>query len=285
MFNLARAAVRRTPPPSAYLRLVSSVTTTTTSNTLAMPAASPRPVKHKKKTTSDATTPPSNMLPFERRPQKGRQNPDGQMISTSSADAYDVAAICKILQRLGLLENEGSPSSSKAGGAVNLLGESIYLQKWTFTRADGQVEQGEIFIFQGGSFVTWGFSPEGAEGFLRTVIRGGGFEWVEKGRYEQAEQEMLSYWIDSAPGSSTRMQGDNVLLSAAPGSSRHIDTEPGSDLLARLALSCGLSRVTKLGSSEEQFEIYASGVAGIAKALESGSEGVLYSSRFEWYLH
>lgn len=64
-----------------------------------------------------------------------------------------------------------------------------------------------------------------------------------------------------------------LLQSAAPfTSSTLIDTNPGSDLLVRLALSCGLTRITKLGASEEQFEVYASGVAGIAKALESGSE-------------
>jgi hypothetical protein len=124
--------------------------------------------------------------------------------------------------------------------------------------------------------VTWGMSPEGSEAFLRQVIRGGagtgiesGLEWIEKGRYSETETEILNYWIE--PGS-TRMVGDSIYLSAAPGSSSSststaidsntastsIDTNPGSDLLARLALSCGLTRITKLGASEEQFEVYAS---------------------------
>lgn len=138
-----------------------------------------------------------------------------------------------------------------------------------------------MFLFENGSIVSWGLSPSGMEAFLRTVIRGsaGVFDklpFVEQGRYTAPETEVLDYWVGSGP---TRLNGDAIHLSSAPcpplaslpSSLKDVD-QPQKDLLARLAFSAGMARVTKLGVYEEQFDSFAEGVAGIPKLLESGSE-------------
>ena len=144
-------------------------------------------------------------------------------------------------------------------------------------------ETGEVYIFESGSVVTWGLSVLGAESFLRRVIRGGpeggesGWGWVEKGRALEPEMEVLHYRVE--PDTPTRMIGDQIILSEPPlpplPSPLVSGVEPASpsvindDLLARLAYSSGMARVTKLGLYEEKFELYADGVAGIPAALES----------------
>lgn len=75
--------------------------------------------------------------------------------------------------------------------------------------------------------------------------------------------------------SDTKMAGDAIHLAAAPSASTSTlssSAPPSHDLLARLAFSSGMARVTKLGVYEEQFDDYANDVAGIPQLLESGSE-------------
>ncbi|GAA5926986.1 RMD1 family protein [Sporobolomyces koalae] len=202
----------------------------------------------------------------------------GKAIALTTAESYDTRVLLKGLEHLGLL-----------GNAVNLLGEAILLPRWspaTSASGAGQPEVGQVFIFESGTIVLWGLSMHAAEHFLKTVIRGatrssdlepfGG--WVEQGRYNEPETEVLEYWIGNGP---TRMSGDSIHLSTAPSftlestscaSSSSMPSTPSQDLLERLAFSAGMARVTKLGVYEEQFDEFAEGVSDIPKLLQSGSE-------------
>ncbi|GAA6060563.1 hypothetical protein JCM10212_006798 [Sporobolomyces blumeae] len=209
---------------------------------------------------------------------KGRPA-DGKAIALTTAQGYDTSVLLKGLEDLGLLQ-----------GAVNLLGEAIFLPRWSPDSVApshdggeplGSEEQGsevgEVFIFESGTVVLWGLSMHAAETFLRKVIRGShgrtDLGWVEEGRYSEPETEVLEYWVGKGP---TRMSGDSILLSDPPAfslaSGPSTRSPPTKDLLERLAFSAGMARVTKLGVYEEQFDAFAEGVAGIPKLLESGSE-------------
>lgn len=53
----------------------------------------------------------------------------------------------------------------------------------------GNGERGEIWVFSGGSFVTWGLTEAEGEAFLREVIRRKGAR-VEKGTMQRGEYEV-----------------------------------------------------------------------------------------------
>lgn len=231
-----------------------------------------------------------NLLNSNNLNNNNKNNPSsGKAIALSTAESYNIPSLAKTLSLLNI-------------NAINLLGEAIYLPKWspeTITSTYSmEVEVGEIFVFESGSIVSWGLSSESLEIFLRKVIRSGPelsdgsesslllpLEFVEKNRYAEAESEVLEYWIE--PNSPTRMQGDSIYLNSSPGtgmnsnskSSNSSTSDSSSDssnkerenLLARLAFSAGMSRVTKLGVYEEQFDEFAAGIASIPLQLEQVS--------------
>ena len=86
---------------------------------------------------------------------------------------------------------------------------------------------------------------------------------------------MSEFHFDVLLRSVTGMQGDTIHLSnvgTPPLDLTSIDSAIDSpDLLARLAFSAGMARVTKLAIYEEQFDAFAEGIAGIPKLLESVS--------------
>ncbi|GAA5820069.1 hypothetical protein JCM3770_002125 [Rhodotorula araucariae] len=301
MWSTARIAVRALRhAPRAYYSSASSPAPAPLQPLLAQhrtaqpsPAAPPpalqRPQKHKaKKANKKAPAAPeprspldAPLLPPQPAQRKGtRGNADGRVIALTTAESYNTPELLKNLQALGLLD-----------GAVNLLGEAILLPRWSpaastsldaadtsFTSDSDPVnELGEVFVFESGTIVLWGLSMHAAETFLRKVIRGGAAgtgAFIEHGRYNVPETEVLEYWIGKGP---TRMSGDSILLSSPPSpaalaSASDAPAPPSKDLLERLAFSAGMARVTKLGVYEEQFDAFAEGVAGIPKLLESGSE-------------
>ncbi|SCV70410.1 BQ2448_1804 [Microbotryum intermedium] len=240
-----------------------------------------------------ASTPPlPALLPLGLKPSKPtHEDPsDGLVVALASAEHYDTVALVKSLQSLGLLDR-----------AINLMGEAVYLPNWSPPTTNGQEkETGQVFVFESGTIVSWGLSQAGTEAFLRTVIRGRGnpsppsstmapkastkvetllrdskIGWVEQGRYNEFETEVLEYWTGK---SQTQMQGDAIHLCGSlhetptTTSTHSTPLRPSKDLLARLAFSAGIARVTKLGVYEEAFDTFASHVASIPKLLESGSE-------------
>ena len=259
------------------------------------PTALPRPSLTKAKKKPKLPPPPST-APIPTLPSLAKHkiqststpSDSGKVVALSSCDSFDLPVLLRGLQALNLLGGKNP--------AINLLGECVHLPAYeaSFTLENGDIikETGEVYIFESGSVVTWGISVEGAESFLRRVIRGGpeggesGWGWVEKGRALEPEMEVLHYRVEA--DTPTRMVGDQIILSSPPlpptPSPLVAGVEPSSpnvindDLLARLAYSSGMARVTKLGLYEEKFELYADGVAGIPAALESVSPSLFAAS-------
>ena len=202
-------SVNPSPPSSS-----SHPTSSPSSNPPSVPP--PRPQKHskaKKQKQNTASAVPLNQLfpkasPSASRPSLRQLLPqlqsqstdrrwgpsEGKAIALTTAESYDTRVLLQGLEQMGLL-----------GNAVNLLGEAILLPRWsppTPTTTTGDVEVGEVFIFESGTIVLWGLSMRAAEQFLRTVIRGSTdsttdefIGWVEQGRYEEPETEVLEYWV------------------------------------------------------------------------------------------
>lgn len=210
---------------------------------------------------------------------------DGLAIALSTAESYSTPALLQSLQVRGLLVSDSSSPATK--GAVNLLGECIFIPRWSTSSLPQEgsspetSETGEVFIFESGTIVTWGLSRAGAEAFLSTVIRnadqGGSSMAIEDEPYTESEMEMLKYWV--VEDEMTSMYGDSIYLGATPAAASpdplgllSSTAPPDPELLARLAFSSGMARVTKLGVYERQFEDFSDRVGHIAGSLANGSE-------------
>ncbi|GAA98359.1 hypothetical protein E5Q_05045 [Mixia osmundae IAM 14324] len=235
---------------------------------------------------------------------------DGLAIAFTSAEEYDIDALRTILWESGLL-GRGDDKD-----AVNLMGEAVYLPQWPLrdTPSIAQTEQsGEVFIFENGSYVTWGLGEHTAAGFLDKVIRGGTNESsVEKERYPECQSESVNFIVDLT--SETGIRDDaitigqtdldssarptSVVTSFAPPAFSKVDSSPHSldvatgssirradqissgaslptaerDLQARLALSSGLTRSTKLDHYETELDKFLEGLSNIPDLLAKGSE-------------
>lgn len=175
------------------------------------PLARPSSKKHRVKPAKK----PSDELPLQALQAIGQSKPTAlagrlKVVSLASCDSFDLAALLQGLKAAQLLP-----------GALNLVGSAIYIPRYSVAAAkvegDGMEESpetGELFIFEGGSIVGWGFpSPRGVETFLRKVIRGGDSSsgtspFIEKGRALETEMEVLSYVVD--PSAPYQMLGDIV---------------------------------------------------------------------------
>ncbi|KAI5481855.1 hypothetical protein MNV49_000132 [Pseudohyphozyma bogoriensis] len=246
------------------------------------PPSIPRPPQKHKKGKAKASVPPARpptatpigskglrlqefdfFRPIQQRPA------DGLVVALSTAQSYNFQALVESLNALGLVN-----------GARNLIGEAVYLPRWSpgGSPIEGdKPEVGEIFLFESGSIVAWGLKKSSVELFLRTVIRGasdnGALGWVEQGRYSEHESEVLEYRVE--PKSLTKIVGDTIILTTPPSpmeAPTQSGVNPPDDLLARLAFSAGMARITKLGVYEQQFDHFATGTAGIPQLLEAGSK-------------
>jgi len=200
--------------------------------------------------------------------------PTGKITAITSSEEYSTDALQRRLAALKLI-GTGQPSN-----ALNLLGEAVYLPRWT--------ENGEMFIFENGSVVAWNMSEEDVHRFMTTVIQEGKVEINPLNR--GAEQESLNYCLEE--GGTPHVRGNTIFLqqqhvdhSAAEESSGPTssalrfallplpgklpslepaalpDTSNGlpmteDDLLVRLAVSSALVRSTKLAVYESQLDAY-----------------------------
>jgi uncharacterized Rmd1/YagE family protein len=192
------------PRPTLHLRLASSASAPP-SHTPPRPPQKHRPKKLKAKPPLSSTNPTASHIlqstipslpPLGLRSKsatddEGQTEPiaDGKVVALTTAESYDFPALLKGLDELGLLET-----------AMNLVGEAIYLPRWH--SPDSPSSAGEVFVFASGTIVTWGLEPQGAQAFLRTVVRGRAVRpgselgFVEMGRYGELESEVLNYRVD-----------------------------------------------------------------------------------------
>lgn len=197
-------------------------------------------------------------------------------------------------------------------------------------------EQGELFVFESGAFVSWNMSETSAREFADSVLRnidskprlmnseisGDMFTPVEVDRYREEQTEAMDYIVRN--NQATGVKGDCIIIGES-GNSREASADfaspplataihpPSSasgnirgrnqpsdsmiphasgfgqdmsaskavlqrsenDLRARLTLSRGLARSTKLAVYEEMLDSHMDEVEHIPAILAQGSEGPL----------
>ncbi|KAJ3221761.1 hypothetical protein HK099_003151 [Clydaea vesicula] len=125
---------------------------------------------------------------------------------------------------------------------------------------DNSVNFAEAFIFDNGTFATWGASHQEIEKLLKVVKQ------VEVNRYSSVETEWFSYCVDlSQPGG---LIGDLLVI--------------GHDLpqhQSKLAFSAGLTRSVKLASLEEQLDKHLNKHKHIPEILLKGKKLPLSRSK------
>lgn len=250
--------------------------------------------------------------------------PDGQAISFSTAERYDIDTLRKALWDHKLL------GRGDGFDAMNLMGEAIWIPKWPVEdsasnsssiiatnngnsesdKTPSQLQQtsdtsGEIFIFETGSFVCWHMSTADAQAFADEVLKKNDIP-VEIERYAEPQVEAMGFVVKSGEKTGVKedmivigttseaLQADNDVPTdsqASPPLATAIDPLPNAskgafslasssstslpagwpgaishrqtilprsedDLRARLSLSSGLARSTKLAVYEEMLDAH-----------------------------
>lgn len=217
------------------------------------------------------------------------------------------------------LAHKGLIGRGDGTDAVNLLGEAIWIPRWPITSNDAE-RQGEIFVFETGSYVTWGVSERDALDFRNRILRAPEWPGIEvDGHTVEMDKddwtERMPYFLQA--GEQTGVKNDLIVINATSDESHieeHANTHAAStaeplltpievpflrnatlpesssktapitptlsaqalpssddDLRARLALSSGLARSTKLSVYEEMLESYMERVEHIPALLMRGS--------------
>ncbi|KAF9238510.1 hypothetical protein BU15DRAFT_88355 [Melanogaster broomeanus] len=208
-------------------------------------------LKQKPKATTPLRRTASASIPIRSNPTPTRSSIQ-PVLTFSTAERY---VLTRLRSRL-------PPDSQK-------LHDAWWIPQW------GQ--NGEVFVFGNGSFVSWGLSEDEARRFAREVLAP-----CEVGSLREAETEELEFVTD--PNEKTRIQGDLIILgrvSPLQDPSNDVTAQPPNSslgtttLLARYAYSQALSRSTALSALEESLEDYLSSVAQLPHSLEkTGKPGL-----------
>ncbi|ODN79863.1 hypothetical protein L202_03757 [Cryptococcus amylolentus CBS 6039] len=217
-----------------------------------------------------------------------------QCIAHTTAEKYDLSALSKALKSLGVRWDEvpeGDPDRAFVigpwkgrGGAERLIRgkvnkSNLAVQKspvleWAENEAHdlrdmgfGYGERGEIWVFNSGSFVTWGLTEEEGRAFLREVIRSGGAD-VEIARVAPTEYEVEQVDFVVDPTARTHILGNLILLGRPPRLSTFHPSPSLASLLARYTLSLSLSRSSSLSVLEDRLDSHIASVSRLPRALE-----------------
>ncbi|OAV86183.1 hypothetical protein PTTG_05552 [Puccinia triticina 1-1 BBBD Race 1] len=230
----------------------------------------------------------------------------GKVIAYSTAEEYDLRRLPKHL------DEAGYPRSTRM---FNVLGEAIWLPQWppsspsadSHPAKDPIDRHGEIFVFESGSFVSWGISSEEAAKFLKKIIRpktDKPASLLEVNPSRIPEKETVDY-LESNTGPMFEVDTDQIVVSAiqpegslpqdqmtktsATVRSRKLLTpfmasstssqalQPPSDLLllSKLAVSSALARACRLSRYEAQLDEFLSKVEHVPAKLKAGNDSPL----------
>ena len=220
---------------------------TTSSTSHSPPAASTssttssQPQKHKKPGPFKTQLRQDRSSRIRQRPSA----PDGQAIAFSTAESYDIDALRKALWNKGLL------GRGDGDDAVNLMGEAIWVPRWPLSPISSEggaietdaAEQGELFVFESGAFVSWNMSETSAREFADSVLRnidskprlmsseisGDLFTPVEVDRYREEQTEAMDYIVRN--NQATGVKGDCIIIGES-GNSREASADFASPPLA-----------------------------------------------------
>lgn len=131
----------------------------------------------------------------------------------------------------------------------------------------GYGDRGEIWVFNSGSFVTWGMSEQEGRAFLRDLIRRKG-AGVESGRLAPGEHEVeeMDFVVD--PDAQTSILGNLILLGTPPELNSFPSSPSLGSLLARYTLSLALTRSSSLSVLEDRLDAHIASVSTLPRALE-----------------
>ncbi|KAJ1913231.1 hypothetical protein IWQ60_009296 [Tieghemiomyces parasiticus] len=133
---------------------------------------------------------------------------------------------------------------------------------------------GEVFLFQSGTYVCWGLTTSQVERFLREIIEA--TPGAEVGKYDEVEVEDAPFRMANpsahhsvtsttsgtegrpAPAT-TGMVGETIVIAPSP-----------DPLLAKLAFSHGVARSAKLAVLEELLDRYLHSTANLPRILQRG---------------
>ncbi|KAL7009599.1 hypothetical protein EMMF5_000506 [Cystobasidiomycetes sp. EMM_F5] len=167
---------------------------------------------------------------------KPAAQPDGQAIAFSVAQSFNIERLTRSLAARNLVGRTDDYD------AVNLMGEAIWIPKWPLPEqsanpAGGRLppggtsaentNAGEIFVFETGSFVTWGVSEGDALDFRNQVLRAPGHPGIEVESYT-ADMEKED-WTERMPyfvreGERTGVKNDVVII-GTKGAHRTLSTD------------------------------------------------------------
>ncbi|GHJ89201.1 hypothetical protein NliqN6_5603 [Naganishia liquefaciens] len=130
-----------------------------------------------------------------------------------------------------------------------------------------QGQNGEIWVFRNGSFVTWGLTPAEGRRFLREVIRNPA-TIVEVGtlNFGRVQTEEVDFVVD--PTEETRIKGNLILLGRAPELQTFTPSPTYAALLTRYTLSLSLARSSALSAVEAKLDAHLASVSKVPHMLE-----------------
>ncbi|EGG09710.1 uncharacterized protein MELLADRAFT_60797 [Melampsora larici-populina 98AG31] len=227
----------------------------------------------------------------------------GEVVAYSTAEEYDVRALQHRLARAGY-----------SRPMYNILGEAIWIPEWSprllesenTTNQDDTNEKnsperrtGEVFVFESGSFVSWGLGDAEAVEFLETIIRptdAQAAERLERNASREVERETMEY-RRSRTGPIFEIVSDQIVIGPtetgnnSPSTTRTILTpfpvpssRPSSNeinipdhslLLSKLAVSSALARACRLSRYETQLDEFLSKVEHVPMMLKTGHDSPL----------
>ncbi|TDL16568.1 hypothetical protein BD410DRAFT_777074 [Rickenella mellea] len=149
-------------------------------------------------------------------------------------------------------------------------GSQVLHEAWWIPRWGKPGSEGEVFVFENGSFVCWGLEEKEATRFVGEVIRK---SRAEVDRLLDPETEDVEFVTD--PNEDTRLQGDLIILgrNPEPNDPASLPTTfpemvlPKETLLARYSFSQGLARSTALSALETSLDEYLFSVSALPTSL------------------
>lgn len=236
------------------------------------------------KLPSAAHKPPKRRLEAASAPLRNNPAPTRgpilQCIAHTTAERYDLQRLAVLLRRMGVRWEEvpeGDRERAFVIGPWKGRGGAERLVRGKDVPSSGEEEldpdmgfeygeRGEIWVFNSGSFVTWGLTEEEGRAFERDVLkrRGAGIE-VEPLSPEEYEVEEVDFVVD--PNDKTQIVGNLILLGGPPELSTFPPSPGLASLLARYTLSLSLSRSSSLSVLEGRLDRHIASVSKIPRAL------------------
>ncbi|KAL7414414.1 hypothetical protein BDY24DRAFT_386870 [Mrakia frigida] len=259
--RLARSATSVVPPPFP------SAPSSSAPSSSSLPPSTPSP------TPTLPTNRPPRKASLDSKPLRSGSSPSTTRSSVrriyafSTSQAHDLPLLAGHLPKEAKRVSTGGQgwcwwvplgSKSEALSGQGLLDEQTGL---VHTEDLGSPENGEIWILENGSFVSWGLERDVAWKWWTNLAKPAGFE---VGRYPKMEDESLDFFVDPAEPT-TRLQGDTVLLASSQSST--------SSLLSRYTFSEALSRSSQLSVLESQLASLLARVQSVPAFLAKEGKG------------